>query len=101
MVQEFIHFEKILDDLYKSMVAREEPYVIVMALCFSDRNQLTRYMGELGIIAACSMKQERGEITKGRWFKLDEGQEEILRKVRNYHKSRSSMNLKKSPSPRR
>ena len=50
-------------------------------------------MCELGIISACFMKQERGEITKGRWFKLDEGQEDLLRKARNWHKYRGSLNL--------
>ena len=39
-------------------------------------------MAELGIIAACAMKHEGGVITRGRWFKLDEGQEDIAQKVK-------------------
>ena len=77
--------EAIFDDLFNSMTERNRPYVIFLAFCFSDRNQLTYYMGELGIIAACSMKHDRGEITRGRWFKLDEGQEYILRRVRSWN----------------
>ena len=85
--------EHLFDDLFKSMTSRNEPYVIFLAFCLSDRNELTNYMGEIGIISACSMKNERGEITRERWFKLDEGQEDTLRKIRNWHKYRSSLSL--------
>ena len=78
--------EPILEDLFDTMMERNKPYVIFLAVCFSDRNQLTEYMRELGIISVCSMKHERGEITKGHWFKLDEGQECIMKSVHDGHK---------------
>ena len=92
--------EAIFDDVFNSMTERNKPYVILLAFCFSDRNQLTHYMGELGIISACFMKHERGEITRGRWFKLDEGQEDILRRVRKWHKYRGSLDLREK-NPRK
>ena len=63
-----VNHRDILDDLFNSMTERNKPYVIFLAFCFSDRNELTYYMAEHGIIAASAMKHERGEITRGRWF---------------------------------
>ena len=88
--------EAIFDDLFNSMTERNKPYVIFLAFCFSDRNEITYYMAEHGIVAASAMKHERGEITRGRWFKLDEGQEDILKSVRIGHKSRGKFDMTKN-----
>ena len=61
-----------LEEVFDNMIYSPKPYVIFLAFCTSEINELTQYMRELGVIAACTMKNDIGEITKGRWFPSQE-----------------------------
>ena len=71
---------------FNEIAESERPYILFLAFCFTDRNELAAYMRELGVISVVSMKSDRGEITEGRWFQLDPEQEAIIRQAARYHK---------------
>ena len=59
--------------------------MLFLAFCHTDKNELTSYMREMGVIALAGIKNERGEITRGRLFKLDGEQNDIVKGVAEYH----------------
>ena len=80
------YHEDMILDVFENMIHSPKPYVIFLAFCTSDINELTQYMRELGVISACSMKNDIGEITKGRWFVLNEDQAEVVKQVQDYNR---------------
>ena len=82
---EYYH-EDMLEEVFENMIYSPKPYVIFLAFCLSEVNELTKYMRELGVISACTMKNDIGEITSGRWFLLNEDQAEVMKQVQDYHK---------------
>ena len=56
---------------------RAKPAVFFFAFCWSEKNELTNLMRELGIISVATMLDDKGEVTKEKSFLLDKGQLEI------------------------
>lgn len=56
--------------------------VIFLAACSTDYSDLKEYFHESGIFSVLNVKKERGAITAGKCFKLDETQADILKKVK-------------------
>ena len=83
-------FKPMVREFFEELVDSSKPYVLFMAFCYTDRNVLTRYMLELGVIAVAEMKNDLGYITKGRCFKLNVEQKEIISKVLAYHEFRDT-----------
>ena len=59
--------------------------VMVFAYCFSDYNEFKEFLQESGVISVMMVKNERGEITNGKCFKLDEKQGKLLRIIHEDH----------------
>ena len=78
--------KRVITSHFDEIIERNHPYVLFLAYCFTYKNELTEYMGEMGVISVCNMKNDRGAITNGRWFKLDVEQAGILEQARDYHK---------------
>ena len=57
-----------------------EPIVFFLAFCWSDKNELTNFMRELGIISVATMMDDSGNITKGKSFLLDKHQLSLIGK---------------------
>merc|ERR1711974_156217 len=55
-----------LKNKMKELKKSNRPHVFILAFCFTNKNQLTKYMRELGVISVASMNNERGQITSGR-----------------------------------
>ena len=43
-------------------------HVLILAFCFSSVNELKNFMYECGVISIAGLKNERGQITNGRYF---------------------------------
>ena len=83
-------FKPMVREFFEELVDSGKPYVLFMAFCYTDRNVLTRYMLELGVIAVAEMKNDLGYITKGRCFKLNVEQKNIISQVLAYHEFRDT-----------
>ena len=79
-----------LKDFFHEMETSNAPIVLFLAFCHTDKNELTDYMREMGVIALAGMKNERGEITKGKLFKLDTEQAKVIERTAEYHEELDS-----------
>ena len=57
------------------------PQFFIFATCYSFRSQINQILRSSGLISVLSIRQEKGELTEGKIFELDEGQKEILKIV--------------------
>ena len=80
-----LYHRGMLRDFFLELEESEVPHVLFLAFCHTDKNELTDYMREVGVIALAGMKNERGEITKGRLFKLDREQAAVIERAADYH----------------
>ena len=79
-----------MKDFFKDLIKRDEHYVLYLAFCYTDRNELTNYMYELGVVAVAGIKNDFGNITKGKCFMMDEEQLDIIKSVAKYHEFRGN-----------
>ena len=57
------------------------PQFFIFATCHSFQSQINQILRSLGLTSALSIRQEKGELTEGKIYELDESQKEILQKV--------------------
>ena len=74
-----------LKDFFRDLIKRDEHYVLILAFCYTDRNEFTNYMYEFGVVAVAGIKNDFGNITKGNCFMMDKGQLDIIKRVAKYH----------------
>ena len=74
---------------------RAKPAVFFFAFCWSEKNELTNLMRELGIISVATMLDDKGDVTKEKSFLLDEGQLEMIEGASKYHQYPNSEDAKK------
>ena len=68
-------FERILDV--------NKPTVLVLASCYSFRSEISNMLRSSGLYSALIASEDRGDITAGKLFCLDEDQKNLLRRVAN------------------
>ena len=62
-----------------------EPNIILIASCFSEHGDFKGFLQESGLCSVALLKNERGNITKGICFQLDEMQGDIIKKFIEDH----------------
>ena len=71
-----------LDDLSKDLCDRTKehtkPTALIFASCYSMYSNITDILRANGILTIMNMSKERGEITEGKAFHLDEDQQDII-----------------------
>ena len=67
-----------LNDVLEKFRDKNNPVVLILAYCFSSTNEFKTFMYKHGIMAFSNIKNERGDITKGKMFLLDEEQKQKM-----------------------
>ena len=80
---------------FRDLLGRENPFVLIFASCHSYySNEIKNILRSYGVYAVLSMLNDRGEITKGKFYMLDKGQKQILTKVSDDHDSGNDLETK-------
>ena len=66
-------FERILDT--------ETPTVLILASCWSFQGEISNILRSTGLYSALIASEERGEITAGKLFRLDQEQQNIFKMI--------------------
>ena len=72
-----------INDILKLFKDENCPNVLILAFCFSSKNEIKNFMYQHGILSFATLKNERGEITDGKMFLLDKEQKELIMAVAN------------------
>ena len=72
-----------IDDVLELFQEKNHPNVLILAFCFSSTNELKYFMYQHGIYSFATLKNERGEITDGKMFLLDEEQKDFINTIAN------------------
>ena len=67
-----------ISEKYEEVKESKEPHVIIYSSCWSYYSQITQIMRSCGLLSAIALKKDRGEITKGQVYQLNDDQKEIL-----------------------
>ena len=78
---------KILMKFQNDFLKKDKPYVFILASCHSYINEVNNILRSYGLYAALRISEDRGELTNGRIFQLDEGQKHVLRKIVEDHET--------------
>ena len=78
---------KILMKFKNDFVKKDAPYVFILATCHSYINEVNNILRSYGLYAALRISEDRGELTNGRIFQLDEDQKHVLRKIVEDHET--------------
>ena len=64
---------------FENALSNEVPIVLILASCYSYMSEIFHILRSCGLSSAINLLQERGNITCGKFFKLDKVQKEVLR----------------------
>lgn len=74
--------------LTKELFDAEQPHVVIFASCFSFMSQIRNYMIANGVMSVLNIIKDRGDLSGGRLFMLDQQQQKIIsafgKTVRNF-----------------
>ena len=79
--------EKVINRIFKQLKKQEEPSVIFLASCFSQYTDFKEFLFESGVCSIAALKIDRGIITKGKCFELDDNQFRILEEFKDDHQN--------------
>ena len=77
--------EQYLQHTFEIFVATKKPAILVLATCFSEKSQVNELLWKYGLYAALKISADRGKLTDGRIYDLDEDQSIVLEKVHQDH----------------
>ena len=66
---------------FEQLLKAEYPYVFIFASCFSHQSEINHVLRSSGMYSCLLVSAERGEITCGKAFKLDPGQQDVLKLI--------------------
>ena len=66
----------------------KEPYAMIFATCFSGKSVVNNHINATGVYSALLLSSERGSVTEGKDFQLDEQQKHALRHFHNVCKNK-------------
>ena len=70
--------KELITEKYEEIKESKEPRVIIYSSCWSYYSQITQIMRSCGLLSAIALKKDRGEITKGQVYQLNDDQKETL-----------------------
>ena len=74
--------KKDLKQLANKLHVQSKPIVVIFASCYSYYSEIKDFLCSQGVLATLNLNRDKGEITQGRIFALDQQQREVLKKVR-------------------
>ena len=63
----------------------KEPSLVIFASCYSFESQIKDYLYSTGVMASLSITKDKGNITEGKEFSLDEDQQDIIKDFAEVH----------------
>ena len=66
---------------FEDVLAKKVPIVLIVASCYSYNSEIFYTLQSLGIFAAINLLEEQGDITCGKFFELDFGQQELIKLI--------------------
>ena len=89
--------EKKLIEKFDEFKNADKPGILILATCYSEKSEVNKLLWQYGLYAALFISKERGELTDGRIYKLDDDQQIVLDKVHKDHvQARKSGEIKKT-----
>ena len=76
-----------IDFIFKRLQLGNEPSVIFLASCFSQYTDFKEFLFESGVCSIAALKIDRGILTKGKCFELDDNQARILKEFKDDHQN--------------
>ena len=70
-----------LQNEFERILASETPVVLVLASCWSFRSEISNILRSTGLYSAVITSEDRGNITAGKLFKLDNEQKDLLKEI--------------------
>ena len=82
---------------FKDFIRKEEPAILILATCYSEKSDVNKLLWEYGHYAALNISADRGKLTDGRIYELDIDQRNVLKKVHRDHvQARTSGEIKET-----
>ena len=86
-----------IETTFKNFNRKEEPAILILATCYSEKSDVNKLLWEYGHYAALNISSDRGRLTDGRIYELDGDQSKVLEKVHQDHvQARKSGEIKKT-----
>ena len=75
--------KEVLSNLAEELLERQKPYALIFASCFSYRSSINDVFAANGLLSSLNISVDKGAISSGTIFALDDQQKEIIRKFRD------------------
>ena len=69
-----------LSDLARKLLSGKEPSLVVFASCFSFNSTIKDFLYSKGVMASLSISFDKGEVTEGKLFSLDQDQQDVIKR---------------------
>ena len=69
------------EEKFVEAVKNFQPTVLVLAFCFGQKSELNDLLRAAGIYSTIVLREKLAQITESRHFRLDKGQEELIRRI--------------------
>ena len=77
--------ESQLKHTFDTFITKKKPGILILATCFSEKSKVNELLWKYGLYAALKISDDRGKLTDGRIYNLDEDQSIVLEKVHQDH----------------
>ena len=84
----------VLKTQFERLVSTKKPVVLFLASCWSHSSEISDILRSCGIYSTLRLLEDKGEVTMGRFFKLDSNQTDILSTVAFDHNQNDPYHLK-------
>ena len=74
-----------IKNLAKDLCNQKEPSALLFASCYSMHSNIRDILSANGVMAALNISKDRGEVSDGRAFQLDDQQNQIINRFRDVH----------------
>ena len=72
---------KVIVEEFERILDTDKPTVLILASCWSFRSEISNILRSTGLYSALITSEERGYVTVGKLFKLDDEQQHLIRKI--------------------
>ena len=72
--------KEVLSNLAEELLERQKPYALIFASCFSYKSSINDVLAANGLLSSLNISVDKGTISSGSVFELDNQQKEIIRK---------------------
>ena len=67
-----------LQELARKLMKRDGPFSLIFASCYSYFSEISKILRVNGIISLAQLVKEKGDVTEGRAFRLDDQQSKVI-----------------------